>query len=600
MDRETVLRRIGLRRGLIVAVALLALLLSCNTVSGGGGPAPSGSPPLADYGDAPDGGPTGYPQPFAQTGGFPTLFASDGARTLNLGPATLGPAASAEVDAADQADPDGAPNLVNADLDDGLVDLFIRLVAIPPPATLTVNVSAPAGSPGGDYFVNALIDLNMDGQWGGEGANGESEWAVRNEPVTASPGAASPFTFPPFAFANGLLLPDGAFMRVALTSEAAPQGWDGRGQFGAGEIEDHFIALPVVDGKKSPILGVDCGGPYKPGDQVTCTVSNLRADAAGTFTYSLEWLAGGTVNVPIASCAPASPAAIAAGGSVAVTCSSTAGTTPTTWRFLARVQDPASRVVTGGIQVGHTEHSTAAFDFEASGKQPCIFVASLQAAVVHGSGSSTIHVSATLLGADPEPVPGASLILSLTRPDGSRENLTLTAEADGAASGDFTIFTYGSYRISVENVEAEGFSYVPGLNIASSLQVDVTAAEDSHLAFDRVRAFYEDFNQAYRSGSVDALLRALHRSVRELYGTEVCRAYLAATLADSPSVQVKSVLGFGPWTWERDGQTLLIDDAYTVLVDRTIQGAVEQAEVHLALQDDASLGWFTDCGEPLP
>ncbi len=292
--------------------------------------------------------------------------------------------------------------------------------------------------------------------------------------------------------------------------------------------------------------------------------------------------------------------AIAAGGSVAVTCSSTSGTTPTTWRFLARVQDPAAQVVEGGIQLGHTETSTAAFDFEEWVKQACVFVADFQASVEHNSGFSTILFRALLLGADPEPVPGARATMSLTLPDGSQEILTVTSDENGLITGEFTIQTYGSYRLSVVEVEAADFYYYAALNIASSLQIDVTAAEDSHLASDRVRNFYESFNQAVRSQNVDALLRMLHRAVRELYGTEVCRAYLEATIADSPSVQVRSVLGFGPWTWERDGRSIVIDDAYTVLVDRTVQGEAEQVEAHLALQDDASLGWFTDCGDPLP
>jgi hypothetical protein len=101
----------------IAGILLLALLASCSPQGSGNTPGapPTGSAPSADYGDAPDGGPTGYPDLFAQTGNFPSLFSSDGARTLNVDEAVLGETASAEVDANDPADPDGTQNLTNTD-----------------------------------------------------------------------------------------------------------------------------------------------------------------------------------------------------------------------------------------------------------------------------------------------------------------------------------------------------------------------------------------------------------------------------------------------------------------------------------------------------
>ncbi len=232
-------------RHLIVPFIFMGLLVSCN-LPGGGAPVtpPPSADPAGDYGDAPDGGPTGYHALFAQTGQFPTQFSSDGARTLNVDEAYLGSSASAEEGASDPTDPDGLPNLTNTDSDDGLTDFFITLTSIPPPTTLSVDVSAPEGSPGGTFYLNAIIDLNMDGEWGGQGVNGELEWVVQNQPVQVTPGSTTPFTSPPFGFGNGNLLPDGAFMRIALTKEMVPANWDGTGEFSSGEIEDHFIQLP--------------------------------------------------------------------------------------------------------------------------------------------------------------------------------------------------------------------------------------------------------------------------------------------------------------------------------------------------------------------
>ncbi len=122
-------------------ILLASLIAACSP--GGGGSSGAGKAPEADYGDAPDGGATNYAAPFAQAGSFPSLFASDGARVLDVEQAYLGGPGSAEKDADDANDPDGAPNLTNADSDDGLVDMFITLVSIPPPTTITVNVSAP-------------------------------------------------------------------------------------------------------------------------------------------------------------------------------------------------------------------------------------------------------------------------------------------------------------------------------------------------------------------------------------------------------------------------------------------------------------------------
>ena len=122
----------------------------------------SNPPAMADYGDAPDDGPTGYPAPFAQTGKFPSLFTSGGAHVLDISAASLGPGITEEADAA----------VVNLDIDDSLTNFYTTLTSIPPPTTMSVNVT---GTETGDYFFNALIDLNMDGRWGGAtGASGET------------------------------------------------------------------------------------------------------------------------------------------------------------------------------------------------------------------------------------------------------------------------------------------------------------------------------------------------------------------------------------------------------------------------------------------
>lgn len=601
---------------ILFTIILVGLLAACNAPVPGGGPAPPGSPPAADYGDAPDGGDTDYPEPFVQQAQFPTLFASNGARTLRVDEATLGPTASQEVDASDPADPDGMPNLTNSDSDDGLVDFFITLTAIPPPTTLSVDVVGPPGSPGGTFYINAVIDLNMDGEWGGRGANGELEWVVQNQPVQVSAGNTTSFTSPPFGFSNGNLLPEGAYMRIALTKDTVPGNWDGTGEFSSGEIEDHIILPPEIDGKETPVLSVDCNGPYQPGAVVTCLVTNLVA-AAGNFTYTLAKVSGGTVNVPLATCNPGAPGggpvAIGPNQTIGIACTSTPGTTPTTWRFTARVQDPPAVVVEGGIRLGHSEESSADFDFEGEAKTWNVYLLGFQGFYQHFSGYSMVLADVTVAGDDPVPMENASVTLQITRPDGSTETQTTTTGSDGKGRVEFTIYVYGTYTVEVLGIEGENMEYAPDMNAIDSLEVDVGPGESTPVGVEAefeeeaetptegpdVGAFLEAFNADFASGDVQALFESLHPAVIERYGAESCQAFLEQVIEAPAQLELLQVEALDSWNWERDERSTTIPDAYAVQVRITVQGETSQQEVHFALREDGTLGWFTDCGEAI-
>jgi hypothetical protein len=599
-------------RSIGVASLLFTLLVACNFTGAGDEPdvepPPPGTVPTGDYGDAPEGGETGYPELFAQDGSFPTLFDSNGARTLSIDEATLGPTASVEVDADDPADPDGAQNLTNSDSDDGLTDFFITLTAIPAPTTLSVDVVGPEGSPGGTFYINAVIDLNMDGEWGGRGANGELEWVVQNQPVQVAAGQTTPFTSPPFGFGNGNLLPDGAYMRIALTRETVPGNWDGTGEFSSGEIEDHFIRLPEIGGKKNPILSVDCGGPYAPGAFVICNVTNHR-NVAGNFTYSLAKVAGGTVVVPLAGCVPGGPgggpvAIGALGPPVPITCPSIVGTTPTTWRFTAKVKDPAAVVVDGGIMAGHTEESTADFDFEGSPKVWNVYMGGFQSWYRHFSGYSEVVVDLGVYGDDPVPMEGASVTLEMAVPGGAPETQTVVTDANGHAQAVFTISFYGDYVVSVVNIEGENMAYEPTMNALDSVEVNVAGAASTPVGVSPGQMIIEEFvaayNAAFQAGDVEALFESLHPAVVELYGAEACPTYLDSVVANPIQLELLQITGPADWAWEIDGVSTDIEGAFTVAVNVTVQGETSESEVHFALREDGSIGWFTDCGDPLP
>ncbi len=425
-----------------------------------------GTPPVADYGDAPDGAATNYPGGFIQVGTFPSFYVSDGARSLNIDAASLGPNITSESDA----------NVAGGDADDGIVSLFTTLTQIPPPTTMTVNVTAPAGSEGGSYFLNSAIDLNMDGRWGGTGASGELEWVVQNQPVTVVPGVMTPVTSPAFAFTNGLLVPESSWMRVALTKEQVTgTNWDGTGEFSSGEIEDHAISMPLVNGKEVPMLQVDCGGPYEfednPTIPVTCTVTNLRT-VAGSFTHTVVHQPnGGTVNVD--NCLPAGNVAIGSLASKDIVCTATKGTAPDAWTFKATAIDPPSVVKDDGTGIiyGHDATATAQVDFTAK-VLTALYLVSMQSYFLHTVPGqySEIFVSGMINAA----MGNALVTMTLLSHNGGTQEITATTDATGAFNQAVKIYSYGLYTLAIQSIFLAGYQYMTILNeVAATQEIDV-------------------------------------------------------------------------------------------------------------------------------
>lgn len=309
-----------------------------------------------DFGDAPDGAPTGYPAGFAQSGRFPTLLSSNGARALSGQGARLGTDISMEPDA-----------LPGGDADDGLTDLVIQLVSIPPPARMGLVVYLPPGSTGGTWYVNALIDMNMDGTWGGTTETGLQEWAVQNQPLTLAPGTSVPLVTPFFLFGNGNRLPSRAWMRLAVTPVPVPSGWSGAGEFAAGEIEDHLIELPadIRTGEAKPIPVIACppGQFFFRGRQqldFQCSVTNIGGPLVppAVFAWTLTRLAGGvTIFERPGACAGAARV----GGAVpppalpaAINLTACRGQPlPSRWAATVTADDPPSVLTSRGIVIGH-------------------------------------------------------------------------------------------------------------------------------------------------------------------------------------------------------------------------------------------------------
>ena len=361
------------------AVFTLTILISCTSTGPG------------DYGDAPDGTSTGYPALFAQTGDFPTLSASNGAVATDVSQATLGPTSSVEQDANDAADPDGVPNLdpSNTDSDDGIVSFVLLLTSIPPPAVMAVSVNAPQGSAAGTYYINAVIDLDMDGNWGGTVPPGIPEWVVQNFPVALTAGRSATVELPPFYYGNGNRLPDSTWMRILLSKERVTVAdWTGSGQFSAGEVEDHVIDLPrfkdssTIVKMKCPLVGnvvvFPRGALVVP---FSCEVNNSGPNA-GNFTYTLVGVTNPR-SVTVFPGLPGGPGGPVRGGPVPigrpgagraavppepVTLNFLAfrnpGDLPSHWIYSAQAVDPPSVVHATGVTVGYG-FSKGEFDFVA-------------------------------------------------------------------------------------------------------------------------------------------------------------------------------------------------------------------------------------------
>jgi hypothetical protein len=236
----------------------------------------AGSPsqaPTGDYGDAPDGQLDLY---YGITCTFPTLynttnshFGRPGGHTLNVGEETLGLNVSAEVDANDPADPDGVPNLVDADSDER-----IFVIVEGTQAKLAFTVTIAPNVPDVTRYANALIDFDQSGNWSA-GTYG-TEWVVVNMEVDVDPGSSETVITPWFSWGNKAVLPSPVWVRLLLAREEVDEalfanvgGWDGSGPFEYGEVEDYFAFL--TDMPPPPDGDDDVDGPQPPGpEKGTC------------------------------------------------------------------------------------------------------------------------------------------------------------------------------------------------------------------------------------------------------------------------------------------------------------------------------------------
>ena len=150
--------------------------------------AASGAAAKLDFGDAPDGEPTGYPN--RQLGKFPTKLRSNGARAT-VGGFHLGPQVDGEVDAhrpAREFHNDGV--VLGSGISCGAAELAVLV---------TLDEPAPAG--GKTVHFNFWADFDHSGSWAG-GDRCAKEHAVVDAPLTVPAGVRLTIFEVPFEFGS--------------------------------------------------------------------------------------------------------------------------------------------------------------------------------------------------------------------------------------------------------------------------------------------------------------------------------------------------------------------------------------------------------------
>ena len=197
----------------------------------------------ADFGDAPDGEPTTYPLPHAQTGAFPSYLSSNGARAIGdppgqstvwLSKPNYAFNVSHELDYVDPSDPDMRTNL-DTDLDDGVDYDWLGFVNPDNSFSGDLNLTfwidtntAPAAS------LNVFIDRTVNGEWDMQ------EWILRDKSITLN--GAPVKVEETFAF-NVPADEHCYWLRAVVATESALSP-DGSGIVKNGEVEDWLIVAP--------------------------------------------------------------------------------------------------------------------------------------------------------------------------------------------------------------------------------------------------------------------------------------------------------------------------------------------------------------------
>lgn len=186
-----------------------------------------------------------------------------------------------------------------------------------------------------------------------------------------------------------------------------------------------------------------------------------------------------------------------------------------------------------------------------------------------------VHV--TWSGKDPD---GGNLLYSvLYSNDGGKVYVAQSVEQPGT-SFDVTLSSGVSHRIRI--VATDG-----------ARSAESTIAFSSETPADLVAGFVA----AFRAGTGVDFLGRLDPAVIDRYGATRCEQYLAALKSPTLEYTVVSQTGPAAWKWTLDGKTTRIPSVFTLVVDRTEEGATTRIPIHIAIRS-GQLSFFTDCGQP--
>lgn len=196
---------------------------------------------------------------------------------------------------------------------------------------------------------------------------------------------------------------------------------------------------------------------------------------------------------------------------------------------------------------------------------------------------------------------------------------TLAEDGSIEASGQGVVAGYPGISVSFEGVlSGDSLSGVYGMGVQGGLpsglaiyydvqgEVEPSTTETETPTTDSlatVETFYMGWNAAFEAQDVDTLFELLHPAVLEVYGADVCRAYLESVIRNPVSVDVQGATDLPQWDWPADDRLVPIDGAIAVDAAVTSGGQTVNQEVHLAWDESSGtsrLAWFTDCGDPLP
>jgi hypothetical protein len=214
----------------IIILVILVTTHACNLPNTGGSELPEPDPAKFDFGDAPD-------------PSFPSLLASNGARTNDLTQFWLG-----SLDVPTTAESDA--NVTDLDTpDDGLTESQFQDNRVRAKLRVVKSQDATAGT----MYFNLLVDADGNRQWQDvAGAGGlVREWVVRNQPVDLSPGQSAALSVEFDLFTGGEVWMRAMVSDIPVPEVDFPNGWDGTHAFEGielkGEVEDHRLGPYPVD-----------------------------------------------------------------------------------------------------------------------------------------------------------------------------------------------------------------------------------------------------------------------------------------------------------------------------------------------------------------